>query len=352
MDESGHESLLKRGKFPRYRARRMRQNANLRRLIRETRPSLDQLVMPYFVRQGKGIREPIESMSGQFCFSTDTLLAELEQLLKAGIRTILLFGLPDHKDEKATGAWSQNGVVQKTLREIKKEFDDILVITDVCLCAYMSHGHCGILTETGEVANDPSLKLLADAAVSHAEAGSDMIAPSDMMDGRIGFLREALDQKKFEHLPILSYAAKYASAFYGPFREAAHSAPTSGDRKSYQMDPANVNEALREIAMDIEEGADIVMVKPALPYLDVLREASRLFKFPLAAYMVSGEYSMIKAAAEKGWLDERQCVQEMLTSVYRAGAQILISYHAKQVALWAAGTDSQGLRTADVAAFF
>ena len=325
---------MKSGNFPNYRPRRLRQSEALRRLVRETHLSLDQFVMPYFVKEGRNVCEEIESMPGQTRFSTDTLLVELEDLVPSGVQSILLFGIPDTKDEQASSAWSKTGIVQKTVREIKKNFKELLVITDVCLCAYMSHGHCGILNSQGEIENDPSLKILAQTALSHAEAGADVLAPSDMMDGRIRAIRAALDQAGFSNLPIMSYAAKYASAFYGPFRDAAHSSPSSGDRKSYQMDPANRAEALREMALDIEEGADILMVKPALAYLDILREAASTFNFPMAAYSVSGEYAMIKAAAEKGVIDEKKVVTEIFTSLARAGARILISYHSKQLAKW------------------
>lgn len=322
------------GKFPLARPRRLRANPMLRNLARETRLSPGQFVMPYFVRAGKKAREAVDSMPGQFRFSIDTLLRELGNLKKAGISSILLFGIPGTKDEKASSACSGTGIVQKAVREIKKEFKgDLLVITDVCLCAYTSHGHCGILRR-GKVDNDASIEALARAALSHAEAGADMVAPSDMMDGRVRKIRETLDGQNFENIPIMSYAAKYASAFYGPFRDAACSAPGFGDRKSYQMDPANLEEALREIRMDIEEGADIVMVKPALAYLDVIREAARTFKFPLAAYSVSGEYAMVKAATAKGFLNEKETVLEMMTSITRAGARILITYHAKEIASW------------------
>ncbi len=329
----------------------MRKSEAMRRLVRETRFSLDQLVMPYVVCEGISVKESIESMPGQFRFSIDTLLSELEELMSLGVSAILFFGIPNQKDEKATSAWAKDGIVQKAVRQIKEQFKDLLVITDVCLCAYTSHGHCGVLrTVPGtyerylvpfQIENDASLKILAKVALSHAEAGADIVAPSDMMDGRVRAIRETLDQNGFESVAILSYAAKYASAFYGPFRDAVHSAPAPTasihspvDRKTYQMDPANLNEALREIAMDIQEGADIVMVKPALAYLDVIREASREFYFPLAAYAVSGEYAMIKAACEKGMIDERSIVREIMTSLARAGAQVLITYHAKQIAEW------------------
>ncbi len=322
------------GKFPEARLRRLRQSEALRRLVSQQHFRLDQLIMPYFVREGNGVREEISSMPDQYRFSVDRLLKELEGAVKLGLNAVLLFGIPDRKDERATAAWSKQGIVQRAVREIKKKFPDLLVITDVCLCAYMSHGHCGVLDERGKVLNDPTLKILAAAALSHAEAGADMVAPSDMMDGRVRALREALDEKGFEMLPIMSYAAKYASAFYGPFREAAHSSPAQGDRKSYQMDPCNRKEALREIALDIQEGADIVMIKPALAYLDVILEAARTFNVPLAAYAVSGEYSMIKVAAMQGLMDERNVVFEMMNSIVRAGANMVITYHARQIAGW------------------
>jgi len=323
-----------RAGYPTHRPRRLRQSESFRRLIRETTLSVDQLIMPYFVREGLGCKESIESMPGQFWFSPDTILQEIEELVGLGVRAVLLFGVPDAKDAKASGAWSRDGIVQTSVRGIKKHFKDLMVITDVCLCAYTDHGHCGLVNERGEIVNDASLKILTDVALSHAEAGSDMVAPSDMMDGRIGSIRDALDRRGFENLPILSYAAKFASAFYGPFRDVAHSAPGFGDRKSYQMDPANSKEAIREIASDIQEGADMVMVKPAMAYLDIIREASRTFSFPLAAYSVSGEYAMIKAAAERGWIDEKSVVLEVMLSLARAGARVLITYHAKQIASW------------------
>ena len=322
-------------KFPRYRARRMRRSEALRKLVRETELSLSPLIMPYFVKEEGEPKEPIHSMPGQFRFRPEALLEELEEIEELGLTAILLFGLPREKDDTGSRAFDSRGIVQETTRLIKKNFPELVVITDVCLCAYTNHGHCGILNERGEVENDLSLKILTRIAVSHAEAGSDIVAPSDMMDGRVKAIRGALDQDGFESIPILSYAAKYASAFYGPFREAAHSAPQFGDRKSYQMDPANREEALREIGMDIEEGADIVMVKPALAYLDVIREARRRFEFPIAAYNVSGEYALVKAAAKEGWIDEQKLVLEILTSIQRAGAQIILTYHAKDIATWA-----------------
>lgn len=324
-------------KFPNYRPRRMRSKETLRRLIRETDFSLNSLVMPYFVKEGGSPKEPIEAMSGQFRWTADALLGELEELQELGLSAILLFGIPMRKDDTGSGAFDSRGIVQESVRLIKKRFPELLVITDVCLCAYTSHGHCGLVNERGEIDNDSSLKILERVALSHAEAGADVVAPSDMMDGRIRAIRATLDSKGFQAVPILSYAAKYASAFYGPFREAAHSTPSFGDRKSYQLDPANREEALREIQMDIEEGADLVMVKPALAYLDVVREAQEKFHFPLAAYNVSGEYAMVKAAAEAGWLDEKKAVFEILTAIRRAGAQVILTYHAKDVARWMKG---------------
>ena len=319
-------------KFPHYRPRRLRSKESLRRFIRETQLSPDSLVMPYFVQEGE--KEPIDAMPGQFRWSLETLPGEIEELQEAGIGSILLFGLSEKKDERGQAAFDSKGIIQETVRLLKKRFPELLIMTDVCLCAYTSHGHCGVLNHRGEIDNDSSLKILEQIALSHAEAGADVLAPSDMMDGRIGALRKILDSNDFSSVPLMSYAAKYNSAFYGPFREAARSAPAFGDRKSYQMDPANREEVLREIQMDIEEGADMVMVKPALAYLDVIREAKERFHFPLAAYNVSGEYAMIKAAAQSGWLDEKKAVLEVLTAIRRAGAQVLISYHAKDVAQW------------------
>ena len=332
-------------KFPRYRARRMRTKEGFRNLIRETELSLSQLVMPYFVKEGPGEKEPIEAMPGQFRWSPQALLGELEEIQDFGLQAILLFGIPSEKDETGSGAYDSKGIIQESVRLIKKHFPSLTVITDVCLCAYTSHGHCGVLNERGEIENDASLKVLQKIAVSQADAGADIVAPSDMMDGRVRALRNALDRNGFQSVPILSYAAKYASSFYGPFREAAQSTPLFGDRKSYQMDPANREEALREIQMDLEEGADIVMVKPALAYLDVIHEAKERFHFPLAAYNVSGEYAMIKAAAQAGWVDEKKVVLEILTSIRRAGAQIILTYHAKEVAQWAKEAQFRGVIT-------
>jgi len=329
--------------YPTYRPRRIRNNPVLRTMLRETRFTADQLVMPYFVREGRKVKETISSMPGQYRFSPDTLLNEVESLAASGVKALLLFGLSENKDAKASGAYAKTAIIPQTIRAVKKRFPEMTVMTDVCLCAYTSHGHCGLLSREGKIQNDASLAVLAKMAAAHAEAGADLISPSDMMDGRIQFIRRELDAKGFEDLPMMSYAAKYSSSFYGPFREAAHSAPKQSgrngenipkDRKGYQMDPANREEALREIALDIREGADIVMVKPALAYLDILREAKDTFQFPLAAYMVSGEYAMIKAAAEKGWLDEKQAVLEALISIFRAGADLVLTYHAKEAADW------------------
>jgi len=316
------------GEFPTVRMRRLRQSPALRRLVAETRLSADQLVLPLFARLGRKVRNAIEAMPGMFQLSPDEVVREAERAAKAGIRAVLLFGIPDKKDAKASGAYASDGIVQTTVRAIKRAVPDLLVITDVCLCEYMDHGHCGVVHD-GKILNDPTLKLLADTAASHAEAGADIIAPSDMMDGRVGAIRQRLAE-----IPIMAYAAKFASAFYGPFREAAESAPQFGDRRSYQMDPANADEALREVAMDIQEGADIVMVKPALAYLDVIQRVKREFDYPTAAYAVSGEFAMIKAAAAKGWLDERAATLEALLGIRRAGADIIITYSAVEAAQW------------------
>jgi porphobilinogen synthase len=316
--------------FPEVRLRRFRRSAGLRGLVRETHLSLDQFVMPLFVA-----REPLPNaeLPGMARFTVDGVLREVEGLVEAGVRAVILFGIPEEKDEEATGAWEDDGIVQRALRALRPEFPDLVLVTDVCLCEYTSHGHCGIVVD-GEVHNDRSLELLARTAVSHAEAGADVVAPSDMMDGRVRAIREALDDHAFESTPILSYAAKYASAFYGPFREAAGSAPSFGDRRGYQMDPANVREALRECELDLDEGADAIIVKPALPYLDVIRAAREAFDAPIAAYNVSGEYAMVKAAARAGWLDEQQAALESLTAVKRAGADLVISYWTRDLPAW------------------
>ena len=319
--------------FPVSRPRRLRQSPALRKLVCETRLSVEQLVLPLFVRTGKKLRREIDAMPGVCQLSPDEIVREAAGAYSLGVPAVLLFGIPDKKDAKASGAYAKNGVVQQTVRLLKKELPKLLVITDVCLCEYMEHGHCGIVSR-GKILNDPSLKLLAQTAVSHAEAGADIIAPSDMLDGRVAAIRAALDKSGFIDTPIMSYAAKFASAFYGPFREAAESAPKFGDRRSYQMDAANANEALREVALDIQEGADIVMVKPALAYLDLIYRVKAEFGYPTAAYAVSGEHAMIKAAAARGWIDERAVTLESLLAMRRAGADILITYAAADVAQW------------------
>ena len=319
--------------FPHLRLRRQRRTEPLRALVRETRVDMGDLVYPLFVVEGKGIKEEISSMPDVFHFSVDRLSSEVEEIARLGISAVLLFGIPETKDEVGSGAYHEQGVVQQAVRTIKQTVPELLVVADICLCEYTSHGHCGIVVN-GEVDNDQTLVLLAKTALSHAAAGADIVAPSDMMDGRVKAIRDNLDKEGFKDTPILSYAAKYASAFYGPFREAAESAPQFGDRLSYQMDPPNVREALREVEQDIAEGTDMVMVKPALAYLDVIRRVRDTFNHPLAAYNVSGEYAMVKAAVRQGWLDERKTISEILTAIKRAGADIIITYHAKDVARW------------------
>jgi len=317
--------------FPKNRMRRLRCSPSMRRLVRQTSVSVDDLVYPLFVREGEGIKEPIKSMTGCYHFSSDTIAAEAAEVASLGIPAVLLFGLPGNKDEIGSEAWAENGVVQRTIRQIKKATPDLLVVTDVCLCEFTSHGHCGVIKD-GKVDNDPTCELLAKMALSHAQAGADIVAPSDMMDGRVGYIREALEENGFENVVIMSYSAKYASAFYGPFRDAAESAPAFGDRRTYQMDPPNADEAMAEIALDIAEGADIVMVKPALAYLDIIYRARQRFDCPLAAYNVSGEYMMVKNSAAAGLLDGKATMLELLTAIKRAGADILITYFAKEVA--------------------
>ncbi len=317
--------------FPAYRPRRLRKNENFRRMIRETKLSVDNFVYPLFATFGKDVKKPISSMPGNFQMSVDHLVIEVQKAKDLGIPAVLLFGIPEKKDEVASGAFMKDGIVQQAVRRIKDKVPDVIVITDVCLCEYTSHGHCGMV-EKGEVDNDASLEVIAETAVSHAKSGADMVAPSAMMDGQVGAIREALDEAGFENLPIMAYSAKYASCFYGPFREAAESAPQFGDRKAYQMDPANGDEAIREISLDVEEGADIIMVKPALPYLDIIRRAREEFDLPIAAYNVSGEFSMIKAAAKLGWMDGEKAMMEALTSIKRAGADIIITYFATEAA--------------------
>ncbi len=317
--------------FPAYRPRRLRKNENFRRMIRETKVSVDDLVYPLFTISGKDVKKPISSMSGNFQMSIDHLVKEVQKIKEAGIPAVLLFGIPEKKDETASGAFIKDGIIQQAVKRIKDRVPDIVVITDVCLCEYTSHGHCGML-EKNDVDNDTTLEVLAETALSHARAGADMVAPSAMMDGQVGAIREALDEAGYENLPIMAYSAKYASCFYGPFREAAESTPKFGDRKSYQMDPANADEAIREISLDVEEGADIIMVKPALPYLDIIRRAREEFDLPIAAYNVSGEFAMIKAAAKLGWIDGEKAMMESLTSIKRAGADIIITYFAPEAA--------------------
>lgn len=322
--------------FPIQRPRRLRQSAALRALVRETEVSARHLVWPLFVREGRGVRRPVASMPGVFQFSVDELVKEARAAFAVGVPAVILFGIPDKKDERASGATAGNGIVPRAVRALKKALPELVVITDVCLCEYMSHGHCGVVRGC-RVDNDATLPLLAKAAVAHAAAGADIVAPSDMMDGRVAAIRAALDKAGHADTPIMSYAAKFASAFYGPFREAAESAPQFGDRRSYQMDAGNGAEAMREVALDIGEGADIVMVKPGLAYLDLVRRVKERFGCPVAVYSVSGEYAMVKAAAQQGWLDERAVVLEMMTAFRRAGADMILTYWAKDVATWTAG---------------
>jgi porphobilinogen synthase len=316
---------------PLYRPRRLRESPLVRKMVRETVLRADDLIYPLFTIHGRGAREPIASMPGQFRLSIDELLKECKDAASMGIPAVLLFGIPRDKDPRGSEAYAEDGIIQQAVRAVKETIPDLLVITDVCLCEYTSHGHCGVVEE-GRIKNDPTLDLIARTALSHVEAGADMVAPSDMMDGRVGAIREALDDSGYQEIPIMAYSAKYASAFYGPFREAAGSAPQFGDRRSYQMDPANGVEALREVALDVDEGADIVMVKPALAYLDIISRVKAEFGLPVAAYSVSGEYAMIRAAGQFGWIDEERVVLEALTSIRRAGADIVITYFAKDAA--------------------
>jgi porphobilinogen synthase len=313
------------------RPRRLRRNEAIRALVRETRLTPDNLVYPLFVCEGEGVRREIGSMPGCYNLSIDQLISEVEQTRKTGVRSVILFGVPGEKNATGTEAWAEDGITQRAIRALKREVPDVLVIADNCLCEYTDHGHCGVI-EKGEVLNDPSLELLAQTAVSQAEAGADIIAPSNMMDGFVGAIRSALDEAGFEQIPIMSYAVKYASGFYGPFREAAQSAPQFGDRRGYQMDPANAREALREAELDFEQGADILMVKPAMPYLDIIRAVRERFDVPVAAYQVSGEYAMIKAAGRLGWIDEQRVVEESLIAIKRAGADIILTYFASEFA--------------------
>ncbi|HEX78301.1 MAG TPA: porphobilinogen synthase [Dehalococcoidia bacterium] len=319
--------------FPQLRLRRLRRSQALRSLVRETQVEGADLVYPLFIVEGNGIRQEIASMPGAFRYSPDLLPQAAEKVAELGIPAVLLFGVPDYKDEVGSSAYHPQGIVQRGIRALKSSVPELVVMTDVCLCEYTSHGHCGVVVG-GHVDNDKTLELLARTALSQAEAGADVVAPSDMMDGRVRAIRQALDEGGFQHIPILAYAAKYASAFYGPFREAAESAPQFGDRRSYQMDPANWREALREVEQDIAEGADMVMVKPALAYLDVIRKVRDTFHHPLAAYNVSGEYAMVKAAGQRGWLDEKRVTLEILTAIKRAGADIIVTYHALEAAEW------------------
>jgi porphobilinogen synthase len=317
--------------FPIQRPRRLRRNDVIRRMVRETALNPDDFIYPLFVVEGKGVSKEISSMPGCFQESVDNLLKNAAEAHSLGIPAVLLFGIPEHKDETGTSAYADDGVVQQAVRALKDELPGLYVITDVCMCEYTSHGHCGVIKD-GEILNDPTLELLSMEAVSHTRAGADMVAPSDMMDGRVEAIREALDIEGFPDVPIMSYAAKYASSFYGPFREAAESVPQFGDRRSYQMDPPNRREAVKEVALDIEEGADIVMVKPALAYLDVISDVKDTFDVPVAAYNVSGEYSLVKAAGRLGWVDEERVMMEILTSIKRAGADLILTYHAKEAA--------------------
>ncbi len=323
-------------RFPIYRPRRLRANENLRRLVRETTLCTDDLIYPMFVVHGVDVAHEIPSMPGCYQYSVDRLVKSAKTLAALGIPGTILFGIPQFKDSVGSEAYADDGIIQQAIRAIKDAVPDLLVMTDVCLCEYTDHGHCGVVHE-GEVLNDATLSLLAKEALSHARAGADVIAPSDMMDGRIGAIREVLDENGYNQIPIMAYAAKYASAFYGPFREAAESTPQFGDRRSYQMDPSNAEEALREVALDLEEGADILMVKPALSYLDVISRVKESFQVPVAAYNVSGEYAMIKAAAQNGWIDERRVALEVLTSIKRAGADMILTYFAKSVVEWLEG---------------
>ena len=324
--------------FPITRLRRLRSSHTLRRMVRETRLSPDNLIMPLFVRHGSGVKNQITSMPGQFQFSPDTLAEEARSIEQAGVPAIILFGIPEIKDELGSEAWADDGIICRSIESVKRACPDICVITDVCMCEYAGHGHCGVVKPRRggmlDVDNDATVDLLVRQAIAHARAGADMVAPSDMMDGRVGAIRKALDEAGMTDVPIMAYSAKFASAFYGPFRDAAESPPQFGDRSSYQMDPANAREAMREIQLDIDEGADVVMVKPALPYLDIIRMARDRFDVPLAAYNVSGEYAMIKAAADNGWIDERRAAMESLLSIRRAGADLILTYWAKQAAKW------------------
>lgn len=317
--------------FPKQRLRRMRQTENFRKLVRETQLSPDDFIYPLFAVHGKGIKKEIPSMPGNYQQSIDNIVKDAKETYSLGIPSVLLFGIPEHKDQLGSEAYAKKGIIQQAIKAIKDKVPELIVITDVCLCEYTSHGHCGVI-KNGKILNDPTLQLLAKEAVSHAKAGADIVAPSDMMDGRVSAIRNALDKEGFIDTPIMSYAAKYASSFYGPFRDAAESTPKFGDRRTYQMDPANAREAIREVALDIEEGADIVMVKPALSYLDIIYRVKNEFNLPVAAYNVSGEFSIIKAGAKLGWIDEKRMMMEVLTSIKRAGADLILTYFAKEAA--------------------
>jgi len=317
--------------FPAYRPRRLRKNETLRRMVRETKVSADDFIYPLFVTHGRRVRKEIRSMPGIAQLSIDLAVKEAKEVFQLGVPAVILFGIPKRKDLRGSEAYARSGIIQQAIRAIKDKIPELAVITDVCLCEYTSHGHCGMVIQ-GQVDNDATLKLLAKMSLSHAEAGADIVAPSDMMDGRVQAIREALDQSGFEDIPIMSYAAKHASGFYGPFREAAESTPQFGDRRSYQMDPANAREAMREVWLDVQEGADIIMVKPALPYLDIIRAVREEFNIPVGAYNVSGEYAMIKAAAQRGWLEEERVMMEVLTAIKRAGADLILTYFAKDAA--------------------
>ena len=318
--------------FPQSRMRRLRKTSQLRDMVRETKLSPDDFILPLFVRPGKGIRHEVSSMPGVYQLSVDTLATECGEAYGDGIKAVILFGIPSEKDAVGSEAYDDHGIIPEAIRAIKAAHPEMTVITDVCLCEYTDHGHCGVITDSGEVDNDATLELLARESIAHASAGADMVAPSDMMDGRIGYIRTALDDSGYDSLPIMAYAAKYASGFYGPFRDAAESPPQFGDRRSYQMDPANSREAIREIELDIEEGADIIMVKPAMPYLDIVKAARDMFDIPIAAYQVSGEYAMMHAAAQNGWIDLDTVMIESLTSIKRAGADLILTYFAREAA--------------------
>jgi len=318
-------------KFPVYRPRRLRKSDLFRRMIRETHLRPDDMILPLFVCPGKGVKRPISSMPGNFQLSIDLLIKEVQEVRSLGILGVILFGIPEKKDELGSEAYAEHGIIQRAIEALKEKVDETLIITDVCLCEYTSHGHCGVVKD-GEVLNDATLELISRQALSHVRAGADMVAPSDMMDGRVGAIRKTLDDHQLETVPIMAYSAKYATSYYGPFREAAESKPQFGDRKSYQMDPANGDEALREVRLDIEEGADIVMVKPALPYLDIIYRVKQTFNIPVAAYNVSGEFALVKAAAQLGWVDGEQVMMESLTAIKRAGADLILTYFAKDAA--------------------